>query len=103
MDRDIKLAVIQTNFKEMISKGWFSVCDTEKAAELLGVDFTTEEKAFMNLLHCIQFADMEDKIKNELQKILEKTFSKEVFTIIVGKRVFGGTKTKLLTFVEKIE
>lgn len=86
----MKLAVA---FKDMQSKGYFCICDVEKAASLLGVAFTREQRQFLGLLHCVKFADMPEEVKGEIQSILEDVFSSEAF---VGKTILGKPKIKRL-------
>jgi|GEM_PF-1406998 len=97
MERDVKIAAIQSSFKAMLAKGWFSICEVEQAAELMGVAFTSEQKAFLSLLHCVPFADMTPPVRAELQGILEEVFSRDAFVIVVGKTLLGRVKTKRLT------
>lgn len=100
MDKRLKLMAIQTSFKAMIAKGWFSVCEVDRAAELMGIAISTEHKAFLGLLHCVKFADMPDEVGRELQKVLEEVFTAEAFTINVGKNLLGRPKTKHLQMAQ---
>lgn len=96
MDRELKISAVQVCMKEMIRKGFFSICDAKRAAELLGVSFSTEQEKFMGLLHCVKFSDMPDDVKLELQSILEERLSSEPFEITVGRNLLGKPKKEHL-------
>jgi hypothetical protein len=97
MDHDVKLTAIQTSFQQMVEKGHFSICTAKQAARLLGVSFSGEQETFMELLHCVNFADMPDAVRAELQWVLEEVLSRDAFTITVGKTFFGKPKMRQLS------
>ncbi len=100
MNRNVKILAVQAKLTKMLRRGYFCVCDARKMAELLDVHFSSEEEAFLSTLHCVEFGDMHDEVKTELQSILQRTYSKEAFVIEVGRTLLGSPKHKTLSIAD---
>jgi len=100
MNREIKIKAVQAKLKHMSNQGWFCICTIREAAQLLEVNISSEQLSFLNLLHCVHFADMDKELAEEMQIVVEEILGQEPFVIRAGRNFLGQGKTTQFKLVE---
>lgn len=69
LDR-VERAAAVASLRHMISKGYFSICTIDKILKASGAIPDRRAYNILNMLHCVDFSDMEPDVRDELPELL---------------------------------
>jgi hypothetical protein len=86
-----RMKVIELSLRDMFSPDkFFSICTIDKIIEATGVCVNRDEYNFLNMLHCVHWADMEPEMRKEVFARTIKLF--EDGTVFDFNRIDGVVK-----------
>ncbi len=93
----IDTLVVREALKKMFQKsGHFSICDFDKIVEVLGILVPRETRNRLELLHCIDWTDMEPETRTWVASVIDSLFTDPtIFRNNFLPRVLGGKPTAL--------
>ena len=89
---EIKMDTVKTNFNDMLRRGHFSICDFKERCELLEVHIPSDVKKLLEPLHCINFGDMNPKLRTYILELIIKVYNQEPAMYLgIDGEVVGGS------------
>jgi hypothetical protein len=75
MTSDVNILVAQTAVRDMLRKGYISICTIDTILKLLGVAPTGEAYKQLHALHCVNFCNMPPELVSKIPGMLREVFS----------------------------
>lgn len=69
---ELKVLVATTALKDMIRKGYFSICTIDAINKVTGNHPRSEDYAMLHALHCVHFADMPPELQRGLPLLIQR-------------------------------
>jgi len=93
----MKAAAIRTALKHMFRRGWFDICAFKECAELADVFVPRETLAYLSVLHCVHFNEMEPGMPNTILDMCQKTFTGDGLPLHRLDAIGAGKETETFT------
>lgn len=69
---DFKRETVAVALRELFEQGFFSICDFNKIAKLIGVHVDEETQKHLDALHCVHYSKMRPGFRRELAERVVK-------------------------------
>jgi len=79
--------IVETCLRDMVDRGWFSVCEFDKCVRLLKVCVPDETRHALAPLHCVDFGKMPPDVRDYVLETCAQLFDLPVLVLRGGKLV----------------
>lgn len=71
----LKLMVVNTALKDMLRRGYFSICTIDKILEITGGIPSREDRVLLEALHCVNFDAMPPELLKGMPVLIQRVIA----------------------------